>query len=197
MYCYCIKEDLSELSTQSLQEALQRLPDWRREQALRFKHTLGQAECAFSYLLLCELLQREYGIGEQPHFVAGPHGKPSLKEYPHVHFNMSHCKAGIVVAVSDHPVGVDIEQVGRGNDALARYAFNEDEYARFVGSDAPAIEFARLWTQKEAVAKLTGRGIDDNLKLLLSSCKDVEIETWVNKEKGYAVSIAQYKSCGK
>ena len=197
MYYYCIKEDLSQVSTQSLQEALRRLPDWRRSQALRFKHTLGQAECAFSYLLLCELLQREYGIDGQPHFVVGPHGKPALLEYPHVHFNMSHCKAGIVVAVSDHPVGVDIEQVGRGNDALARYAFNEDEYARFVGSDAPSIEFTRLWTQKEAVAKLTGRGIDDNVKQILSSCNNVEIKTWVNKEKGYAVSIAQYKSCGK
>ena len=191
---YYVKDFLDPIC---LQEALDRLPAWRREQALRFKHTEGQMECAFSYLLLCEALQREYGISEQPHFLIGEHGKPTLLEFPHVHFNMSHCKAGIAVAVSDAPVGIDIECIGRGNDAVARYFMSDAEYACYAQAEHPDLVFAELWTRKEAVVKLTGRGIDDNLKQLLSLSNHVELVTRMEIEKGYAVSIAQYKDCGK
>ena len=185
-----IYTDIPSISDADLQKALDRLPDWRREQALRFKHTLGQKECTYSYLMLCEGLKREYGLAVQPHFQIGEHGKPALQECPQIHFNISHCKAGIAVALGDVPVGIDIEAIGRMNDSLARYVLNETEYARMLQSDNPAIEFTKFWTMKEAVAKLTGQGITDHLKQLLSIYNNVEIATEVHAEKGFVLSVA-------
>lgn len=183
---------IEDISNTELQEALARLPDWRREQALRFKHLLGQKECAFSYLLLCEGLRQEYGITAQPHFLIGEHGKPTLQEHPDIHFNISHCKAGIAVAISSAPVGIDIECIGRMNDSIARYSLNEAEYAQVFQSEDPTTEFTKYWTQKEAVAKLTGHGITDDLKQLLTIYNNVELTTEVNAPQGYVLSVARF-----
>jgi len=192
---YLVRDDISEFSPRHLEEALAMLPDWRRQQALRFKFVQGQAECALSYLLLCDGLRREYGISQQPHFLIGEHGKPSLLEFPDIHFNISHCRAGIAVAIARRPVGIDIECIGRGNDVLARHVLSAEEYALMQQSPDPKAEFARLWTRKEALVKLTGRGLTDDLRQLLSLpiYNNVEITTRLNLEKGYALSLAQYR----
>ena len=49
-----------------LDAALPLLSEQRREQALKFKYELGRKTCAMAYLLLCEGLQKEYGLTERP-----------------------------------------------------------------------------------------------------------------------------------
>ena len=68
----------------------------RREQALRYKHTLGRFCCLKSWLLLQEL------VGELPEWQYNEYGKPFIEGGPH--FSISHCKTGIAVAVADEPV---------------------------------------------------------------------------------------------
>ena len=69
-------------------------------------------------------------------------------------------------AVADFPIGVDVECVRSYNERLAQYTMNDREFASIKASSSPDIEFVRLWTMKEAVAKLSGRGIN-NIKNLL------------------------------
>ena len=192
MYHIAIKEDINLISEQELSEALAKLPEWRREKALRFKYPSGKAECACSYLMLCNLLQEKYGITAQPHFNIGEHGKPTLLEYPDIHFNISHCKAAIAVAVSNHPIGIDVECIGRGNEMLANHVLNDDELHKMKSAADPKAAFTRLWTQKEALFKLLATGITDDIKELLRRHPDVCITTQTNTEKGYALSIARY-----
>lgn len=193
-----VRTDISQLPETELQQAIDALPEWRRELALKFKFPLGKAECACSYLLLCQALREEYGITTQPHFDIGEHGKPSLREYPDIHFNMSHCRAGIAVAVSDKPVGIDIECLGRLIDkngdlnmSLAEYVLSPEELEHVLSGDSD-LEFTKFWTQKEALVKLIGTGIDDDLKQILPLHPEVSISTSVSLEHGYALSIAQY-----
>ena len=200
-----VKDDIEQIDEAALQAALNKLPDWRRAEALKYKHLQGQKECAFSYLLLCDGLCQEYGITLQPHFLIGEHGKPTLQEFPHIHFSLSHCKTGIAVAISDAPVGIDIERIGRMNDSLAHHVLNDAEYAQVMIADNPELEFTKFWTMKEAVAKFTGLGITDNLKQLLSIYNNVEIITQPHPERGYVLCIATTKKlnqkvefyCGK
>ena len=189
---YAIKEDIQHISNEELSRALSLLPDWRREKALRFKYSLGQVECAFSYLMLCDLLREEYGINSQPHFLIGEHGKPTLQEHPEIHFNISHCKNAIAVAVSTEPIGIDVESIGRGNESLMNYVLNEEEIRQVKTADAPPVAFIQLWTKKEALFKLLATGITDDIKGLLARHPDISIDTQTNTEKGYALSIAQY-----
>ena len=208
-YKLYIKDDLASITPQELEQALASLPDWRREKALRFKHEQGRKECAFAYLLLCQALQETYGITQQPSFLIGEHGKPELSfvqsgssasSSPHLspltshlsplHFNLSHCKQAIACVLSERPVGVDVESIGRYSESLARHVLSPEEYALVSSAPDPQIPFTRLWTQKEAVVKLTGRGIDDDLPNLLFKYNNVSLHTEEHLDKGYILTVA-------
>lgn len=180
------------ISNEELQMALDVLPQWRREQALRYKHAQGQAECALSYRLLCEMLE-ELGYKGQPSFEYGPNGKPHIKEWPEVHFNISHCKTALACVVDKVPVGIDIEQTGRYSERLARYTMNASELAEIADADDKDLAFTRLWTMKEATMKLTGDGISTNMRDVLADSSNIIYNTTVNTELGYVLTVARWK----
>ncbi len=186
-----LRTNLETYTEADLQRDLQRLPQWRREKALRYRHFSGQAQCTLSYILLLEALDQEYGITGLPTFVENEHGKPSLQEYPDIHFNLSHCRSIVACAVDNAPVGIDAEDLERYSECVARYCMNDDEMSQIGTSD---IIFTRLWTQKEAVFKLQGTGIRDNIKdiLLPQNLTNIKIMTEEHLEEGYILSIARY-----
>jgi 4'-phosphopantetheinyl transferase len=98
-------------------------------------------------------------------FVEAPGGKPALScSGPAVEFNLSHSRgvAACAFAVGT-PVGVDVEPVTRGAEALALASrqFTTDE--RSALESCPAAERPELavwlWTAKESVLKGCGRGL--------------------------------------
>ena len=155
-----------------LDAALLELSEQRRQLALRYRHELGRRTCAAAYLLLCEGLRKEYGITEKPVFEFGEHGKPSIIGRPDLHFSLSHCREAAICVLSDRPVGIDIESVGRYSESLVRYTMNDEEMAQILASNRPDIAFTRLWTQKEAVLKCTGEGIGNDLKNVLKNFRE-------------------------
>lgn len=177
------------LETFDVEAALPLLSDQRREQTLKFRYELGRKTCAAAYLLLCQGLQQEYGITERPLFEYGEHGKPFIVGHPDIHFNISHCREAVLVAVSDRPVGADVECIREYKDSLVRYTMSDAEIARIEQSDHPEVAFIRLWTMKEAKLKLSGRGITDYMKDVLDGTED--FLTVVNEKKGYIYSIIQ------
>lgn len=192
-----LDENLAQISAESLKSAIDALPEWRRLQALRHKHRRGQAECALSYLLLCKGL-REMGLELQPTFVYGENGKPSLKELPHVHFNLSHCKEAVACAISDKPIGVDIETLGRYSERLAQYTMNEKELEEINQAEDRDVAFTRLWTMKEATMKLTGEGIGTNVRNVLEHSSNIIIyRTTINTERGYVVTVAEWSNTSR
>ncbi|MBR6455757.1 MAG: 4'-phosphopantetheinyl transferase superfamily protein [Prevotella sp.] len=184
-----------------LDAALAELSEQRREQALRYRHELGQRTCAAAYLLLCEGLQKEYGITEKPIFEYGEHGKPSIVGRPDIHFSLSHCREAAICVVSDRPVGVDVESVHRYNERLARYTMNDEEMAEILAAESPDLAFTRLWTQKEALLKCTGEGIGNDLKDVLKNYKKspspsgegngVRLSTTESPDGRYIYSVCQ------
>ncbi len=196
-YKIFVREDLASISSEELEAAIAALPEWRRQKALRFKHEQGRKECACSYLLLCQALREVYGITEQPSFTIGEHGKPELffnsqlsTLNSQLFFNLSHCKNAIACAVSSQPIGIDVECIGRYSESLARHVLSPEEFAQVSSAPDPQIPFTRLWTQKEAIVKLTGRGIDDDLPNLLSKYNNVSLHTEEHPDKGYVLTVA-------
>ena len=188
-----IKDDLAEYTQKDLEVDMALLPPWRREQALRYKFFNGKRDCTLSYLLLCQALKEEYGIEEKPTFVLGEHGKPSLLEFPHVHFNISHCAKAVACIVSDRPVGIDVESTDRKvSPALIKHTMNEEEQRKI---DADITQFFRYWTQKEALVKLKGTGLQDHLHKLLSpkNTEGIELITEDHSHKGYVLTISFQK----
>jgi len=175
-----------------LETALTLLSDQRREQALKFRFEQGRRTCVLAYLLLMRGLRQEFGIEEKPLFEYGEHGKPRIVGHPEVHFNLSHCRQAVVCAVSRQPVGIDVESVREYRESLIDYTMNEAEAALIKGSERPEVAFTRLWTQKEALLKLTGEGISRDLKTVLSQASGVSFTTVERLDKNYIYTICKY-----
>lgn len=89
-------------------------------------------------------------------------GKPYLRDYPHIHYNVSHTKGAIVCALADEPVGIDIERIKRFNKRIVELFFTKDEQNYiFAGSNTKQKErFVEIWTKKEAYVKWIGKGME-------------------------------------
>lgn len=174
-----------------LQEALQTISEQRRQQALRFKHEQGQRLCVAAYLLLKRALREQEGILENPIFAYGPHGKPSIVGHPELHFSLSHCKEAAVCVLSRHPIGIDVESIGRYRETVAHYAMSDAEVARIEQAEHPDVEFVRLWTMKESLLKLTGEGINDHMKYVLKDIPERSFTTVEEIEKNYIYTVCE------
>lgn len=174
-----IFDRMEECTETEVQRLLPQVSAQRREQALRFKHTLGQFCCLKSWLMLNAM-----HIGEME-FLYNEHGKPYIEGGPF--FSISHCKEGIAVAIDDQPVGIDIEAIRNVDQDLILRTMNEEEQ-RQIHSNR---DFTRLWTQKEAILKMEGTGITSFEQLQGLSIPDYRIQT-IEKEK-YIYTIAYGK----
>ncbi len=182
-----IFDDMSLMTEAEVQRMLPLVDEQRRDEALRYKHLFGQFACLKSWLMLKELL-KSLGISNLE-MDKNEHGKPYLIRWPEVHFNLSHCKNGIAVVVDFSPVGIDIESFRKSNLSLLQKTMNPAESAWIRASSDPVEAFTQYWTKKEAVVKLRGTGLIDDLHHILDG-EGYRLETHVNREKGYAWSVA-------
>jgi 4'-phosphopantetheinyl transferase len=77
------------------------------------------------------------------------------------------------VAVSETPIGIDIEAIRPFNEGLMRKTMNSEEQTYILSSLNPEIEFIRLWTQKEAYVKMQGTGIIADMHDILCNATNV------------------------
>lgn len=168
---------------------------------MRYKFEGGRRESALAFRLLQEMLHEQMSEAdtESLEFEIGEHGKPSLKGMPDVHFNISHCKYAVACAVDNVPVGIDIECRGRYSKGIAEYCLSEKELAWInhvpdgmsVGAQTD-LRFTTLWTKKEALLKLLGTGITDDVKTILHEYEDKVVFETVTKDN-YVCTVAKYK----
>ena len=109
-----------------------------------------------------------------------------------VDFSISHCKNAIAVVLSDRPVGVDVESFRHAEEPLLKRTMNPEEQAEVRNAADPAEAFTCLWTRKEAVLKLCGTGLVDDLHsvLLPNPGLPVTLRTTVDREKQYVWTLA-------
>ncbi|MDD2361500.1 MAG: 4'-phosphopantetheinyl transferase superfamily protein [Oscillospiraceae bacterium] len=124
------------------------------------------------------------------------HGKPFPSGIEvngrHYHVNISHSERLVGAAISDRPVGIDIQRIPRISiSRLERIAcrFHALELERLKGmpKNRYAAEFCRLWVCKESVLKLCGKG----LSVPLSSFCITENDTCIID--GNTVKITVYE----
>ena len=163
-----------------LNEALAAVSPQRREYALRYRQERDQRLCLAAYRLLQQAMLQEYGIEELPVFIHDDSGKPMLQGHPDIHFSMSHCHEAVAVAVSDRPVGIDIETIAHYSTEVARRVMSDDEMRQIEASANPEVAFTRLWTMKESLFKLTGDDNGGDIAHLLADAIKYRFDTTVH-----------------
>ena len=94
-----------------------------------------------------------------PPILVTDRGKPYFEENP-LHFSISHTKEHAFCVLSEHPVGVDAEEVSRDIKAhLAEKVLSESEYLQYAAAQDKRLALLKFWVLKEAAAKLSGEGL--------------------------------------
>lgn len=125
------------------------LPPARRERLERLRQPEKRREPLCAYLILRRALWEQYRWRELPEIQTTSLGKPYFPAFPDVHFNLSHTTGAVLVALSDRPVGVDIEHIRPVSQRTMRRLAD-------VGTERA---FFQSWVRREARAKRSGAGV--------------------------------------
>ena len=137
------------------------VPKQRKAKVDGYRFKKDKALSLAAGLLLKRALQ-EAGLDGDGELGYGQYGKPYPKGAEDVHFSLSHSGEWAVCALSDNPVGCDIEAMRNADMRIAKrfFAPEEYEYLNSIRDDGRRTEaFFRLWTLKESYIKCTGEGI--------------------------------------
>ena len=138
-------------------------PAWQRK-VLGRRRAASQVSTLFGALLLQHVLEQQaagYGLAQVRHTADN---RPHLPGQA-LDFNISHAGRYAVCALSPAGrVGVDLEHRTRADLAPFAPHFAPAEWAALQAAPDPQRAFCRLWTQKEAVAKADGRGLNIPLR---------------------------------
>lgn len=152
--------DIKDFSEAQFNIAFEKMSKERRERCLRFKFTDDRRRMAFGEELLRQLLAEVYGADEKDIQIKNlPSGKPVAEvKGKEVFVSITHSGNFVASAVSDTPVGIDLE-VKREYKPTVYKALNEAEREYIAKSKDEAVGFYKIWTAKEAYVKLTGKGL--------------------------------------
>ena len=137
------------------------MPSYRQEKILRLRHEKARRQSLGAGILL-RLACNDLGIGgADADTVCGENGKPLFRDCPQISFSLSHSGDYALCAVSDRPVGCDIEEVRPLSPAIGERFFRPEEWALI--REQPSQEerdalFFRFWVLKESYLKCTGLG---------------------------------------
>ena len=144
-----------------------------------------------------------------------PGGKPYFADRQGLFLSLSHSGEYAVCAVSDVPVGVDIQEYRKvkrnmlkrllcpGEQIVLAERADTSERAKdgFLSAEE-TVDFFRFWTAKEACVKCTGAGLSKDFRELLADFEKCEIKDTVTGEHwrlytaeepmGYAMAICTF-----
>lgn len=186
-------DNLSELPSNWLEQTLPFLPLQRQNKILSYKQEKDRINITLGYILLCFGLRNEYNITDLPIFEYKKSGKPYLKDYPNIYFNISHCRYCVACAIANKEVGLDVQDIRHVSNSLIKRVCNETEQIAIFNSKDKNAEFASIWSVKESVGKLQGCGIATNLKKLTFNNNLTKYNIQTQKRDNYFITVAYYR----
>lgn len=144
---------IADVSCIDIEAFLSKVSPARREKTLRLSKDDDKRRSLGAEMLLIKAAGRD-------DYVLSKNEKPYFPDNE-VFFSLAHCGDYAVCAVSDVPVGVDIELPRVGGARLAKRFFQPDEAALVYAADDPDREFCRLWTLKESYIKYADLRLGD------------------------------------
>ena len=121
---------------------LRLLPEWRKEKAERLKNEMARLQSIAAGRLMDIALNeysKEYGV-----------------ERELIKYNISHSGDYVAVALSERPVGIDVEHKDDRSFRITKRMFARED-AIYIGDSQQ--RFREVWTIKEAFLKCLGIGI--------------------------------------
>jgi 4'-phosphopantetheinyl transferase len=131
----------------------------RFDQAGRYRRQEDRLRCLAAGWLLNHSVTAVTGTGAVEE--KDVHGRPMLRNLPHVYVSLSHAGTWIVCALHGAAVGIDVETEAMVDEGMAKLFMSESELHHYRA--LPELEeqkrfFYSVWTMKEAYLKALGTG---------------------------------------
>ncbi|RIU88359.1 4'-phosphopantetheinyl transferase family protein [Oceanobacillus picturae] len=138
-------------------------------------------------------------------FEKNKYGKPYLKGYHNLQFNISHSGDFVVCAIDDQPIGIDIEKIKCIEyKKIAKSFFSVSEFGYIVKEDLniQLNKFYEMWTLKESYIKCCGQGLSiplksfsididqyENIKVIIDNEHKEHVFKRFDIESGYKMAV--------
>ncbi len=155
-------DELGSITEAEYAAAYELLFEERKKKTARYRFGRDRLLSTFAYILLLYGLKSEGRLVEQkPEFAYHPYGKPYFlsEKLSNVFFNFSHCSEGIVCAISDGEIGVDIETYVQDIEKIKDLVLHPCERKLFDSRKDNEALLTQIWTIKEAYTKMKGYGL--------------------------------------
>ena len=150
----------------------------------------GDKRLSLGVGLLLEFVKKKFNLLDCP-ILTQESGKPYFFENP-VHFNCSHGKELVAVAISSSPVGVDLESVKDKRQNIIDKYFVGKEKVKGIESEKA---FYEVWTKKESYLKRQGKTIFNLKEFDVYSLEVLENADFFMIEKnGYVITVCVDKN---
>lgn len=136
------------------------LPNFRQKKVDGYTKEEDKLRSVAAFSLLLKLLNDNHITYQDEDFKVDKNGKPYL-ENSKIYFNISHGGDYVIAAISDHLIGVDVENIKRNKNykELAEKVFNAEEINEFHHAMNKRVFFYQIWTLKESYIKCIGEGL--------------------------------------
>lgn len=171
---------LSDYSEAEYEKAYAGLSKSRKLRIDRLKLDKDRKRSLLGEILLKKLLEKENIAGD---ILSADNGKPYLSDSTFF-ISISHSGEMAAAAISEKPIGIDVERLRKIDFKLIERVCTEREAEYIKEGDDPEFRFFEIWTAKEAYFKKQGTGIT-NLK---SVCV-LDLKREVIKSNGYILQI--------
>lgn len=150
------KADIRDISDADFEKYFLLMSDEKRKTVEHFRSEEDKKRSIAADMLARLAVSERCGIPEADiSFYREQGGKPHVRG-DITEFNVSHSADIVVCAVSDKPIGVDVEKIRDIDLGIANRFFTKNEI-RYVGNSIR--NFFEIWTKKEAAVKRDGAGL--------------------------------------
>lgn len=158
-----------------------------KKKVLRYKNIEDKKRSVCGEMLARRAISKMCGIdAKNLVFETKKSGKPYCKNAD-IEFSISHSGDYAVCAVSDKPIGIDIQKIAHYSEKTAKRVCSEKELSEIEKSEDKDAEFIKLWTKKEAILKRDEKGV---FSIGIKNCLDGE-EVETVRFLDYFVSISK------
>lgn len=156
--------DISKINHKEFDMLKNRVSERCRKRSEKYLKFYDSVRCIMSYVLTEYIVMEAYGKDATIEIDYNRYGKPVLKNYPDIKYNITHSGEWVILAYNNKDIGIDIEKIRPVTMKIAKYFTDfEKEYLYSRHRDENK-NIIRLWTMKESYLKFLGKGLTQSLK---------------------------------
>lgn len=167
----------------------QNLPKGRQKRVDNYAYQEDKIRSVAAFTLLIKLLD-DNKISYSPNdFKIDEYGKLYLDKVD-IYLNLSHSGQYVIAAISDAPIGVDVERVDADKNVkeIIKYVLDIEETKEFNQSKDQIGFFYFTWSKKESYIKCVGKGLSMGMSTInLSKLKDYKFQCFKKENHQFAI----------